>query len=625
MEQSDFLFQQHNGCARWQGMIRKNALPYKALIRSSFFVAFLVPVISAVFTADHASAQADKIKHQNVILIMSDDQGWGDLSMNGNTNVSTPNIDGLGKNGAVFKFFYVSPVCSPTRAELLTGRYHTRSGVYSTSSGGERLDLDETTMANVFRKAGYATAAFGKWHNGMQYPYHPNGRGFDDFYGFCSGHWGNYFSPLLESNGKLVEGNGYITDDITEKAMQYVERNKDKPFFLYLPFNTPHSPMQVPDRWWKKFEDKKLGMLHQGRESEDVNFTRAALAMAENIDWNVGRLMARLKKLELDDNTIVVYLSDNGPNSFRWNGGMKGRKGSVDEGGVRSPMVIQWPGRIAAGQEIDQIAGAIDLLPTLASLAGIECRTNKPLDGENLAPLLLKQDVKLKGRLLFTYWNGKLSVRSQRYRMDDQGRLFDIQKDLAQKRDIAGDEPQTAEKLSLALKKFRSEVVSELPPEDDRPFPLGHPDVRYTQMPARDGIATGNIKRSNRFPNASFFTNWTSTQDAIVWDVEVLAAGDFDVVVYYTCPEKDVGATVQLGLGASKVVGRITEAHDPPLIGMENDRVERMESYVKKFKPYKLGVMHLEKGRNKLTMKALDIPGSQVMDLSLIMFARVDQ
>ena len=138
----------------------------------------------------------------NVLVVLTDDQGWGDLSLNGNSNLATPHIDSLATDGAKFERFYVCPVCSPTRAEFLTGRYHVRGGVYSTSAGGERLDLDEVTVADVFRGAGYGTGAFGKWHNGMQYPYHPNGRGFDEYYGFCSGHWGNYFSPLLERNGE---------------------------------------------------------------------------------------------------------------------------------------------------------------------------------------------------------------------------------------------------------------------------------------------------------------------------------------------------------------------------------------------------------------------------------------
>ena len=243
----------------------------------------------------------------NIIIMVSDDQGYGDLGFTGNPWVSTPNIDGLAGEGATFRHFYVSPVCSPTRAELLTGRYYPRGGVYGTSAGGERLDLDEITLSDVFSSAGYATAVYGKWHNGQQYPYHPNGRGFDDFYGFASGHWGSYFDALMEHNGKYLKGQGYMPDDLTDKAMEFMQSHADGPFLLYVPFNTPHSPMQVPDAYWQKFQD-----WHDADISVDeLNHTRAAYAMCENLDWNVGRILTKLDELDLSDETIVLYFSDN--------------------------------------------------------------------------------------------------------------------------------------------------------------------------------------------------------------------------------------------------------------------------------------------------------------------------
>ncbi|MGD9328019.1 MAG: arylsulfatase, partial [Cyclobacteriaceae bacterium] len=366
-------------------------------------------IIVLVFGISSCEARKEKKKkanRPNVILILTDDQGFGDLSIMGNTNLSTPNIDAIAQNGAMFDRFYVSPVCSPTRAEILTGRYHVRGGVYSTSAGGERLDLDETTVAQLFQKAGYKTAAYGKWHNGMQYPYHPNARGFDDYYGFCSGHWGNYFSPPLEHNGKIVKGNGFLIDDFTEHAMQFIEDNQDQPFFVYLPYNTPHSPMQVPDRFWDKFKDMDLEMTNRDKDREDIIHTRAALAMCENIDWNVGRIMAKLKMLELEENTIVLYLSDNGPNGWRWNDGMKGRKGSTDEGGVRSPLIIQWKSKIPDGKKVLHIASAIDLLPTLCDLASIPSETAKVIDGKSLKTLLLEKEPDWPDRLIINHWRG---------------------------------------------------------------------------------------------------------------------------------------------------------------------------------------------------------------------------
>jgi arylsulfatase A-like enzyme len=572
-----------------------------------------------------ASWSADR--RPNVVVILTDDQGWGDLSVNGNTNLSTPNVDSLARDGASFDRFYVCPVCSPTRAEFLTGRYHPRSGVYSTSAGGERMDVDETTIADTFKAAGYATAAYGKWHNGMQFPYHPNGRGFDEYYGFCSGHWGDYFSPPLERNGRIVRGNGFMIDDFTDNAMEFMETNKDRPFFVYLPYNTPHSPMQVPDRWWDEYRDKELEKHNREPKKENLPHIRAALAMCENIDWNVGRILKKLDELRIADDTIVVYFCDNGPNGVRWNGGMKGRKGSTDEGGVRSPLLIRWPGRIEAGRMVPQIAAAVDLLPTLAALAEIDVISTKPLDGISLVPLLVGQpsaDAGLWDRMIFSHWRNRVSVRTQRYRLDAQGKLYDMATDPGQYADVARRQPKVAMQLRAAVERWKEDVLAGYD-QDERPFLIGHPEYRYTQIPARDGVAHGNIERSNRFPNCSFFRNWTSVDDRLTWDAEVAAGGDYEVEIYYTCPQKDVGSTIELRFNDARLQGRISQAHDPPLRGGEHDRVRRQESYVKDFRPMKLGTIKLRPGKGELTLRALEIPGSQVMDFRLMMFTRVEQ
>lgn len=593
-----------------------------AIIGRPIKVAVLVVAAALSLAACRRPVLADSIAGPNVVVILTDDQGWGDLSLNGNSNLSTPNIDSLARDGASFDRFFVCPVCSPTRAEFLTGRYHPRGGVFSTSAGGERLDLDEMTVADTFKAAGYVTAAFGKWHNGMQYPYHPNGRGFDEYYGFCSGHWGDYFSPPLEHNGELVRGEGFLIDDFTNRAMAFIEKNREKPFFVYLPYNTPHSPMQVPDRWWNRFAEKDLTSRHREPERENIQHTRAALAMCENIDWNVGRLLKHLDDLHLAENTIVAYFCDNGPNGYRFNGGMKGRKGSTDEGGVRSPLLIRWPGKIQGGMQIPQISGVIDLLPTLADLAGIKVASQKPLDGVSLKPLLTAAGGGWPDRMIFSHWRGRVSVRTQQFRLDFQGHLFDMIADPGQHEDVADDHPDITKRLQAAVDRWKRDVMSELQTET-RPFLIGHPDSTFTQMPARDAEASGNIKRSNRFPNCSYFTNWTKTNEHITWDARVVADGVFDVELYYTCPQDDVGSVVELSFGESKIRGKVATAHDPPVRGAEHDRVQRMESYVKDFRPMTLGRIHLQQGDGKLTLRALQIPGANVMDFRLLMFRRV--
>ncbi|HSH92780.1 MAG TPA: sulfatase-like hydrolase/transferase, partial [Roseimicrobium sp.] len=240
-----------------------------------------VALLSSLVTGHAASTPP------NIIIMLADDAGWGDYSQSGNTMVSTPNIDSIAKGGVSLDRFYVCPVCSPTRAEFLTGRYHPRGGVRGVSTGQERLNLDEKTLADAFKAAGYATGAFGKWHNGSQWPYHPNARGFDEYFGYTSGHWGEYFDPPLEENGRMLRSKGYIVDICTDRALSFIEKNKAKPFLCYVPFTTPHSPWGVPEKDWARFKDKPLTLraTQPGNEVEDE--TRCALAMLENQDMNV--------------------------------------------------------------------------------------------------------------------------------------------------------------------------------------------------------------------------------------------------------------------------------------------------------------------------------------------------
>ncbi|MCR9201632.1 MAG: sulfatase-like hydrolase/transferase [Planctomycetaceae bacterium] len=581
----------------------------------------LLSVVCGESCADQGNLkQQSSAARPNVLVILTDDQGWGDLSLNGNQNLSTPNIDRLAAEGAKFDRFYVCPVCSPTRAEFLTGRYHARGGVYSTSAGGERLDLDEITIAQSFRAGGYRTAAFGKWHNGMQYPYHPNARGFDLFYGFCSGHWGHYFSPMLERNGEIVQGDGFIIDDLTDQAIDFMTAADDAPFFVYLPYNTPHSPMQVPDRWWNKFKDRDLQMHNRDPKKENLTHIRAALAMCENIDWNVGRIMQALSDSKQADNTIVVYFCDNGPNGTRWNGDMKGRKGSTDEGGVRSPCLVRWPARIAAGHTVTTNGAAIDLHPTLTSLASVKTVNELPLDGVDLSSALLGSDDATDERIIVSQWKTKRSAKLGRWRLDNNGALFDLPADPGQRNNVAARHPDLVQQMSSAIEALNRDTKGH--EQDDRPFVIAHPDAPTTQLPARDGKEHGGIKRSNRFPNSSFFTNWTSRDDSITFDAEVLAEGTYEVEIFYSCPKGDEGSTIALSFGDQTLTGKVRVAHPSALVGAAEDRFERMESYEQNWGRMTLGVLPLTAGKGQLKLQATDIPGDHVMDFRLLLLRR---
>ncbi|MES2695913.1 MAG: arylsulfatase [Verrucomicrobiota bacterium] len=592
----------------------------------------LVLGLGLAATVAHAASASSR---PNVLIFLADDQGWGDLSINGNTNLSTPNIDSIGKKGAVFDRFFVCSVCAPTRAEFLTGRYHSRGGVSGVSTGRERLNPDERTVAHLFKGAGYATGAFGKWHNGSQWPYHPNARGFDEYYGFTSGHWGEYFDPPLEHNGKPVRAKGFIADDLTNHALEFIEKNREKPFFCYVPYNTPHSPWAVPDEYWQRFKNNKLGML--GTDAEEIEETRCALAMVENLDWNVGRVLKRLDELKLSENTIVLYFSDNGPNGWRWNGGMKGRKGSTDEGGLRSPLMARWPAKIKPGTVVREVTGAIDLLPTLTAWAGIPVTGGKPLDGKDLSPIVLKGAKDWPDRMLFSHQNGAVSARSQRYRLDAAGELYDMVSDPGQKKAVTAENKAVATTMSTAVAAWRKDVLGVVAAEptgetnkkgkakksglapDTRPYPVGYAEFPMTPLPARDGNPQGGVQRSSGAPNSSYFVNWKTKDDAMTWDVEINTTGSYDVVIYYTCVEKDAGSTIELSLNGAKLAGKVTPGWNPSLY-TNQDTIKRPagESQMKEFRPLTLGTIQLTKGRGPLTLRALEIPGASVMDVRAV-------
>jgi hypothetical protein len=433
----------------------------------------------------------------------------------------------------------------------------------------------------------------------------------------------------------MVKSEGYIVDALTDKALQFIESNQRRPFLCFVPFTTPHSPFSVPPQDWERFKAKTLTQT-AGAKDENLDATRCVYAMLENQDRNVGRILAKLKALNLENDTIVIYFSDNGPNTARWNGNMKGKKGSTDEGGVRSPLFIRWPAKIARGAKVNVIAGAIDLSPTLHALAQVSRQGDQPLDGRSLSPLLLndaRED--WPARTLFQTWGNQVSARTATHRLDHAGNLFDMVNDPNQTTPIQERQPELTRQLRQATQTWRSEMglasgvnskgqakAPRAPTNavDPRPIAIGYREFPITILPARDGEPIGELRRSAKAPNSSYFTNWTKTTDAAVWNVEVMNAGTYVVTLDYTCPLDDVGATLELKVGATKITGKVTEAWDPPLF-TEQDIVPRTthgESLLKPFKTLTLGEIKLEPGLNQLNLRATMIPGKSVMDLRRI-------
>jgi len=306
---------------------------------------------------------------------------------------------------------------------------------------------------------------------------------------------------------------------------------------------------------------------------------------------------------------------------------MKGRKGSTDEGGVRSPLLIRWPGRIPAGRVIAHPAAAIDLAPTLADLTRTPWSPKRPLDGLSLAPLLTgtagdAEDWEGAGRTLFSHWNGRIAARRNGFLLDHQGALFHLESDPGQQRNIASLHPETARSLAGEVRAWRDSWPSDYP-DSNRPFTAGAPGSRVTRLPARDATLQGGLERSNRFPNDSFIRHWRSAEDALVWDVDVLEAGTFEAEIRYACPARDVGARLALEHGPWRLEGRVDRAWDPPLLGMDHDLVDRQESYVKAFGTLSLGRITLPRGRGPMTLRATDIPGRQALEFRSLILRRI--
>jgi len=353
------------------------------------------------------------MKKPNVVFILADDMGYGDFSYFNNGLSETPSLDTLIKDGVCFTQHYsASPVCNPARAALMTGRYPHRTGSIDTldMNGLDRLALDEITLADVLKNNGYATGIVGKWHLGaIDQRYHPNRRGF--------GGWQDYYDWHLYYNEKFVKADGrYLTDVFTEEALGFVRRHKNKPFFLHLTYNAPHFPLQAPAEEINPF-------LEKGRFTKGVCYI---YGMIKRMDAGIGKLLEELKKLGLEENTIVLFTSDNGPqfggsgdmNINRYNHQFRGCKGNVYEGGIRVPMVIRYPELLERGRIIDEMIHFTDWFPTILDICGIKTTSGlKKLDGKNILPLLKGERLDYGTR--FWQWNRLYPVRTSNIAMRD--------------------------------------------------------------------------------------------------------------------------------------------------------------------------------------------------------------
>lgn len=468
-----------------ESAMRQTIRRQKKQILVTLILLLLVPV------ARLQTAEKEASQKPNVILILTDDQGYGDLGCHGNSILKTPHLDRLYGESVRLTNFHVDPTCSPTRAALMTGRYSTRTGVWHTVMGRHMPRPREIMMPALFANSGYRTAVFGKWHLGDSYPYRPQDRGFHEVLihggggvGQIPDYWGNdYFDDTYFHNGQPRKFDGYCTDVFFREATRFITDNRNQPFFVYLTTNAPHSPYRVDEKYSQSYGSKVGGDEGLGK----------FYGMIANIDENVGRLLSHLKQLGLKNNTIVIFMTDNGTargatfTDYRgndgklvsgYNAGMRGRKGSPYEGGHRVPCFIRWPAaNLAVGKDVNQLTAHLDLLPTLVDLCQLKKPAASRFDGISLSGLLTGRVKASAGRTLFAH-HQELPL-PEKYRfgcvIHDQWRLitrndlktgqqfelYDIIKDPGQKNDLQTRHPEVVTQLKLAYDKWWQTLTPE--------------------------------------------------------------------------------------------------------------------------------------------------------------------
>jgi arylsulfatase len=524
--------------------------------RSNVVCGFVLSLL--LLSGCNAPEQKSPASTPNFIIIIADDMGYGDLGYTGNNLINTPTIDAFAEKSTVFRNFYVSPVCAPTRSSLMTGRYSQRTGIYDTYNGGAIMATEEKTIPEYLKAAGYTSGIFGKWHLGDNYPFRPQDQGFDEVLVHGAGgigqpgdhidnhrrfHVDSYFSPTLEHNGVAEKSDGYCTDVFTGAAMDFLEKNRKGPFFLYLAFNAPHSPHLVPQEYYDHYADLSFDSLEYAeadmpyveipdRIKDEV---RKIYGMVENIDDNVARILKKVDELDLAENTHVIFMSDNGPWNIRFTSGLRGNKGTVFEGGIKVPFYWRFPGVNEEGKTIETAAYHLDMLPTILDITGIEPTTE--MDGSSLLPLITEEDPEWHERTVFSYWQRgflskyqNMAVRSGKYKLVSDNsvtdaedfELFNIEADPYEATDLSEAEPTLKDSLVHVMDAFLEEIGAS-----------PHLSPRYIIA----GTEHQNPVTLNRNDMKGIGAKqWVDLNISGYWDITIAEAGTYNVSLEYMQP-----------------------------------------------------------------------------------------
>lgn len=501
-----------------------------------------------------ASAQS----RPNIVIVITDDQGYGDLACHGNPVIKTPHLDKLHSESTVLTDYHVAPTCSPTRAALLSGHWTNRTGVWHTIQGRSMIRENEVTLGQHFEKD-YATAMFGKWHLGDNYPYRPEDRGFEEVYRHGGGGvgqtpdvWDNaYFDGSYFHNGKIVPAKGFCTDVFFDQANKFIREasKKDEPFLAYISLNAPHGPLHAPQKYLDLYKDQKPNIA-------------AFFGMITNIDDNVGKTRKLLADLGIAENTIFIFTTDNGTATGRniFNAGMRGGKGSEYDGGHRVPMFIHWPSAgLNEHRKIDTLTHAIDFVPTLMDVCEIPNSAGVKFDGKSLKDLIDPTiGTEWGDRFIITdsqrvidpvKWR-KSAVMSQQFRLINGKELYDIKADPGQEKDIAKDNPDQVKKMRAFYDAWWAELQPTFAQTTE--IYLGHPDDPVSTLTAHDWLNTGppwnqaHIRKANAYGNIN---HKKQKEHKGYWAVKVVADGTYEISAYRWAPEAKHPITAGLPAG----------------------------------------------------------------------------
>ena len=437
----------------------------------------------SLFCVSNAQSPSKEVK-PNFVIIFTDDQGYADLSCFGGEHVKTPQIDKMAAEGARLTSFYVAAaVCTPSRAALMTGSYPRRNDMavgtdfaVLLAADPKGLNPDEVTIAEVLKTAGYRTGMFGKWHLGDQPEFLPTRQGFDEFFGLPYSHDIHPFHtnqkkynfpslPLLEGETviEMDPDADYLTQRITDRAVGFIEKHRDEPFFMYVPHPIPHRPLHASPPFMTKVSEEVKEALKKEGDSVDYKTRDKIYSNAiSEIDWSVGQILDALKRNGLDGNTLVIFTSDNGPSKGLATP-LRGKKGSTYEGGMRMPTVIRWPGKIPSGQVNDEIMTTMDLLPTFAQLSGAELPEDRVLDGKDIMPVLGHKAHSPHQAFFYHKGNMLAAARSGKWKLHVDGEkplaLYDLERDISESTNVLEGNRSIADRLLAYIKDFQEDIA----------------------------------------------------------------------------------------------------------------------------------------------------------------------